>query len=239
MAGRRSWRGRLLRYAAIAALGAVLLSMLLVLLLRWVNPGTSAFMVSARVTSWFDGDPRPLHLRQQWRDYDRISPQLALAVVASEDQRLLDHHGFDFRQIQKAIAEVDSGGRARGASTITQQVAKNLFLWSGHSWMRKGLEAWFTVLIEACWSKRRILEVYLNIAQFGHGVYGAEAAAQTFFGKPASGLTRAEAARLAAVLPNPEGRRADAPGSYVLRRQQEIERQMAGLGGTQYLDRLR
>jgi monofunctional biosynthetic peptidoglycan transglycosylase len=227
-----------LRYAAIAALGALLLSMLQVLLLRWVDPWTSAFMVNARVDSWFDGDPRPLHLRQQWRDYEHISPQLALAVVASEDQRLLEHHGFDFNQIHKALDEADRGGRARGASTISQQVAKNLFLWSGHSWVRKGLEAWYTVLIEALWSKRRILEVYLNIAQFGRGVYGAEAAAQTFFGKPAARLTRAESARLAAVLPNPQRRRVDAPGSYVLQRQQEIEQQMAALGGTYYLRRL-
>jgi len=239
MAGRRSGWRRLLRYAAIAALGALLLSMLQVLLLRWVDPWTSAFMVNARVDSWFDGDPRPLHLRQQWRDYEHISPQLALAVVASEDQRLLEHHGFDFNQIQKALDEADRGGRARGASTISQQVAKNLFLWSGHSWIRKGLEAWYTVLIEALWSKRRILEVYLNIAQFGRGVYGAEAAAQTFFGKPAARLTRAESARLAAVLPNPEKRHVDAPGSYVLQRQQEIEQQMAALGGTPYLAPLR
>jgi monofunctional biosynthetic peptidoglycan transglycosylase len=235
MAGRRGWWQRLSRYAAIAAGGMILLSMTQVLLLRWVDPRTSAFMISARVGSWFDGDPRPLHLRREWRDYQHISPQLALAVVASEDQRLLEHHGFDFTQIQKAMDDAERGGRARGASTISQQVAKNLFLWSGRSWLRKGLEAWYTVLIEALWSKRRILEVYLNIAQFGHGVYGAEAAAQTFFGKPAARLTGAEAARLAAVLPNPEQRRADAPGAYVLRRQQEIEQQMAALGGTQYL----
>ena len=143
------------------------------------------------------------------------------------------------RRSRRRIDDADRGGRARGASTISQQVAKNLFLWSGRSWMRKGLEAWYTVLIEALWSKRRILEVYLNIAQFGHGVYGAEAAAQTFFGKPASRLARAEAARLAAVLPNPESRRADAPGNYVLQRQQEIEQQMAALGGTGYLSRLK
>ncbi len=228
-----------MRYAAIAAIGAVLLSITQVLLLRWVDPRASAFMVNARIASWFDGDARPLHLQYEWRDYARISPQLALAVVASEDQRLLEHHGFDFNQIQKALDEADRGGRSRGASTITQQVAKNLFLWKGRSWIRKGMEAWYTVLIEALWSKRRILEVYLNIAQFGRGVYGAEAAAQTFFGKPALRLTRAEGARLAAVLPNPEARRANAPGSYVLQRQQEIERQMTALGGTQYLARLK
>jgi monofunctional biosynthetic peptidoglycan transglycosylase len=235
MAGRRGGWRRLLRYAAIAALGVGLLSASQVLLLRWMDPWTSAFMLKARVSSWFDGEPGTLQLQRQWRDYEHISAQLALAVVASEDQRLLEHHGFDFKQIQEAITATDRGGRARGASTISQQVAKNLFLWSGRSWLRKGLEAWYTVLIEALWSKRRILEVYLNIAQFGHGVYGAESAAQLFFGKPASRLTRAEAARLAAVLPNPESRRANAPGSYVLRRQQEIEQQMEALGGTDYL----
>lgn len=235
MARRRGiWR-RLLRYAVLAVLGAVLLTVVQVLALRWIDPWTTAFMVDARVSSWFDDDPKPLRLRHEWRDYDTISKQLALAVVASEDQRLLDHHGFDFKQIKAALEEAEGGGRSRGASTITQQVAKNLFLWSGHSWLRKGMEAWYTVLIEALWSKRRILEVYLNIAQFGHGVYGAEAAAQTFFGKPAAKLTRAEAARLAAVLPNPERRRANAPGSYVVQRQKEIEAQMVALGGTAYL----
>ncbi|HTP40354.1 MAG TPA: monofunctional biosynthetic peptidoglycan transglycosylase [Steroidobacteraceae bacterium] len=213
----------------------LLLSVVQVLLLRWVDPWSSAFMVEARVASWFDADPRPLHLQQQWRDYRHISRELALAVVASEDQRFLQHHGFDFRQIQKAMDEADRGGRARGASTISQQVAKNLFLWGGHSWVRKGLEAWYTVLLETFWPKRRILEVYLNIAEFGRGVYGAEAAAQVFFHKPAARLTRAEAARLAAVLPDPRRRRAEAPGSYVQRRQQEIEYQMAALGGTWYL----
>lgn len=235
MAGRRGWWRPLLRLAVYAALAALLLSVASVALLRWVDPWTSAFMVDARVDSWFDKDPRPFELRQQWRDYRQVSRELALAVVASEDQRFLEHHGFDFTQIQKAMDDAERGRRARGASTITQQVAKNLFLWSGHSWVRKGLEAWYTVLIEALWSKRRILEVYLNIAEFGRGIYGAEAAAQAFFHKPAARLTRAEAARLAAVLPNPLQRRAEAPGRYVQRRQQEIETQMAALGGTYFL----
>ncbi len=204
-------------------------------LLRWVNPWTSAMMVDARVGSWFDKDPRPFVLRQQWRDYNQISRELALAVLSSEDQRFLEHHGFDFTQIQKAMDEAERGGRSRGASTITQQVAKNLFLWNGHSWVRKGLEAWYTVLIEALWSKRRILEVYLNIAEFGRGIYGAEAAAQSFFHKPAARLNRAEAARLAAVLPNPVRMRAEAPGNYLQRRQLEIQAQMAALGGTYFL----
>jgi monofunctional glycosyltransferase len=235
--GRSGWR-RLLRCALLVAAAALLLSVAAVAVLRWIDPWTSAFMVDARVASWFDGDPRPFRLRHEWRDYERISRELALAVVASEDQRFLEHHGFDFTQIQQALDEADHGGRMRGASTITQQVAKNLFLWNGHSWVRKGLEAWFTVLIEALWSKRRILEVYLNTAEFGRGVYGAEAAAQSFFHKPAARLNRDEAARLAAVLPNPLRLRAAAPGNYVQRRQLEIEQQMAALGGTYYLHEL-
>jgi monofunctional glycosyltransferase len=162
-------------------------------------------------------------------------PAAGLAVIASEDQRFPEHGGFDFKQIEKAMDEAERGGRARGASTISQQVAKNLFLWNGRSYLRKGLEAWYTVLIEALWSKRRILEVYVNIAEFGRGVYGAEAAAQAFFRKPAARLGRGEAARLAAVLPSPKRMRADNPSAYVLRRQAEIERQMQALGGPAYL----
>ena len=209
--------------------------MLSVLLLRFVDPWTTAFMVDARVESWFDDNPRPWRLQHTWRNYNQISAQLPLAVVASEDQRFPEHSGFDLQQIKKAMDEAQRGRRARGASTISQQVAKNLFLWNGHSWVRKGLEAWFTVLIETLWPKKRILEVYLNSAQFGYGVYGAEAAAQAFFRKPAARLTRDEAARLAAVLPNPVRMRADRPSGYVQRRQREIARQMAALGGTSYL----
>ncbi len=238
MAERRGWWRRLFRLVVFAVIAAVLLSVAAVALLRWVNPWSSAMMVETRVDSWFDNDPHPFVLRQQWRDYDHISRELALAVISSEDQRFLDHHGFDFTQIQKAMDEAERGGRSRGASTITQQVAKNLFLWNGHSWMRKGMEAWFTVLIEALWSKRRILEVYLNIAEFGRGIYGAEAAAQNFFHKPAARLNRAEAARLAAVLPNPVRMRAEAPGNYLQRRQLEIQGQMGALGGTYFLRRL-
>lgn len=212
--------------------------MLAVLLLRFVDPWTTAFMVDARIASWFDDDPRPLNLRHTWRDYSKISAQLPLAVVASEDQRFPTHRGFDLEQIRKAMNEAQRGRRARGASTISQQVAKNLFLWNGRSWVRKGLEAWFTVLIETLWPKKRILEVYLNSAEFGYGIYGAEAAAQAFFRKPAARLTRDEAARLAAVLPNPVRMRADRPSRYVQRRQGEIAAQMAALGGTAYLAEL-
>jgi monofunctional glycosyltransferase len=236
------WRGflrRLWRLFAYGMMGAVLLSIAAVAALRFFDPWTSAVIVNERVASWFDGKPGALRVQRKWRDFDRISPQLALAVIAAEDQRFLDHIGFDFMQIQKALDESERGGRSRGASTITQQVAKNLFLWNGRSYARKGMEAWFTLLIEVIWPKQRTLTIYLNIAEFGRGIYGAEAAAQTFFRKPAETLNRAEAARLAAVLPSPRRYRADNPGPYVQRRQYEIEVQMAALGGTGYLARLK
>ncbi len=213
----------------------MLLSILAVAVLRFIDPWTSAVIVNARFESWFDDDPKPWRLQREWRDYKQISPQLALAVVAAEDQLFPEHNGFDFKQIQKAMDDAERGGRSRGASTITQQVAKNLFLWNGRSYVRKGLEVWFTLLIEVIWSKQRILEVYLNIAEFGRGIYGAEAAAQAYFKKPARNLGRAEAARLAAVLPSPRRYRVLNPGRYVQQRQRQIEAQMAALGGTAYL----
>jgi monofunctional biosynthetic peptidoglycan transglycosylase len=221
-------------------IGAMLLqSVLAVLALRYFTPWTTAFIVEARVASWFDDDPRPWKLQRKWRDLEAISPQLQLAVIASEDQRFPEHDGFDFEQIQKSLDAAEKrNGRSRGASTISQQVAKNLFLWGGRSWVRKGLEAWYTVLLEWLWPKQRILEMYLNIAQFGRGIYGAEAAAQAFYHKPAARLTAAEAARMAAVLPNPRRLRIDAPSQYVLRRQGQIEAQMRALGGTDYLSKL-
>jgi monofunctional glycosyltransferase len=227
------------RILALAFGGALLLSVLAVLALRFIPPWTTAFIVDARVASWFDDDPRSWKLQREWRDLDAISPQLQLAVIASEDQRFPEHHGFDFKQIQKALDAAERNGRSRGASTISQQVAKNLFLWGGRSWVRKGLEAWFTVLIEWLWPKQRILEMYLNIAEFGRGIYGAEAATQAFYRKHAARLTSGEAARMAAVLPNPKRFRVDAPSRYVLRRQQQIEAQMRALGGTAHLSTLR
>jgi len=145
------------------------------------------------------------------------------------------HNGFDFKAIEKARRSNARGRKVRGASTISQQVAKNLFLWSGRSWVRKGIEAWYTVLIETFWPKHRILEMYANIAEFGDGVYGAQAASRTFFGKDASRLTPAESARLAAVLPSPKRYHAARPGPYVQRRTNGIQRQMHHLGGGSYL----
>lgn len=215
----------------------VMLTVLQVAVLRFVDPPTSAFMLARTAEAWGEGDwsHRNAH---EWRDLAEISPQLPLAVIASEDQRFPDHRGFDMEAIEKAMARNERGGRLRGGSTISQQTAKNLFLWSGRSWLRKGIEAWYTVLIEAMWPKRRIIEVYVNIAEFGDGVYGAQAAAQAYFGVDAARLEPAQAARLAAVLPSPRRYSAARPGPYVQRRTGAIQRQMRNLGGAAYLERL-
>jgi monofunctional glycosyltransferase len=207
--------------------GLLLANLLVLVLLRWLPPPTTAFMLQAEA-------PKS-GLRYKWVSWDRISPHLPIAVVAAEDQKFPRHKGFDIESIGKAIKENKRRRRPRGASTITQQVAKNLFLWSGRSYLRKGLEAYFTVMIELAWPKRRILEVYLNIAQFGPGVYGAEAAGQAYFHKPASRLRRSDAAILAAVLPNPRKLKAARPSDYVYQRAYEIRMQMAQLGGPTYL----
>jgi monofunctional biosynthetic peptidoglycan transglycosylase len=167
-----------------------------------------------------------------------MSPDVALAVVAAEDQKFPVHSGFDLEAIEDAMDERKSGRRTRGASTISQQVAKNLFLWPGKNWLRKGLEAWLTIWIELLWPKQRILETYLNVAQFGPGVFGVEAAAHAYFHKPAAQLDRDEAALLAAVLPSPERFNAARPSNYVLERRSWILGQMRGLGGRSYIDAL-
>jgi monofunctional glycosyltransferase len=217
---------------AVAAWATVTVAV--VVLLRWINPPTTTFMIQDRASALFSGDDG-YQFRHEWRDWDRISKQAALAVVAAEDQRFAQHLGFDFKQIDKALEDRERGRRVRGASTISQQVAKNLFLWPGQSWFRKGLEAGITVLIELAWPKQRILEVYLNVAEFGRGTWGVQAASQRFFRKDAAWLNRSEAALLAAVLPSPKRYRADNPGPYVRKRQAWIERQMVALGGTAYL----
>lgn len=232
---RGSIRGWLLKAAGVLLLAVLLLTAVPVLILRWVDPFTSAFMLRAKMHALAEHDTH-YQTHYQWVRLEQISPHVALAVVAAEDQQFPFHMGFDLKSIREAVRENAHRRRPRGASTITQQVAKNLFLWNGVSYVRKGIEAWFTVLIEAFWPKERILEVYLNIAQFGRGIYGVEAAAQRFFHKPAARLTRSEAATLAAVLPNPLRMHADRPSPYVLLRRDWIMGQMRGLGGRQYLN---
>lgn len=233
---RRGFARRLIRGIVFASLAWATVTVGTVVALRWIDPPLTAFMAADRIRHALDDD---YTFRHDWRDWDRISKNAALAVVASEDQQFPFHHGFDFKQIDKALADRERGRRVRGASTISQQVAKNLFLWRGQSWFRKGLEAGITVLIELSWSKQRILEVYLNVAEFGRGTYGVQAASQRFFRKDASRLSRSEAALLAAVLPAPTRFKAQAPSRYVQRRQAWIQRQMAALGGTTYLAQLR
>jgi len=174
----------------------------------------------------------------EWFSYDEISKQMALAVVAAEDQNFPDHFGFDFKQIEKAIEQSERGRRLRGASTITQQVAKNLFLWEGRSFIRKGFEAYFTILIELLWSKERILEVYLNIIETGDMTFGVGAASQIYFKKSPSKLTGGQAALIAATIPNPIRFSVKRPSGYVLRRQSWILGQMNSLGGVEYLKNL-
>ena len=210
-------------------------SVLQVAVLRFVDPPFTTTMALRYVEAWSQGD-WGFRLHYQWRDLDRMAPSVPISLVAAEDQRFPEHHGFDLQAIEKARDHNARGGRLRGASTISQQVAKNLFLWQGRSWLRKGLEAWYTVLLELLWPKQRILEAYANIAEFGDGVYGAQAAARQFWGKDAARLTPAEAARLAAVLPAPRRYDARQPGPYVQRRAAWIQRQARQLGGVGYLE---
>ncbi len=215
----------------------VLVSIVQVLALRFVDPPFSAFMVARQWEAIAQGE-RDFRVAYDWRDLDAIAPSLPVALVAAEDQAFATHRGFDFKAIEQARAHNLRGRGVRGASTVSQQVAKNLFLWQGRSWVRKGVEAWYTVLIEAFWPKQRILEVYANVAEFGDGIYGAQAAARSYWRKDASALTLAESARLAAVLPSPRRYSATRPGPYVQRRARWIERNVRQLGGTAYLETL-
>ncbi|WP_275287845.1 monofunctional biosynthetic peptidoglycan transglycosylase [Halomonas elongata] len=231
----REWLRRAARVLGLALLGWVGLSVLLVLMFRVVPVAGSMVMVERKVEAWLAGDT--LDIRQQWRPWSQLSDNAKLAVIAAEDQRFPAHHGFDFVELRRAVMASLNGDDLRGASTLSQQTAKNLFLWTGRNWVRKGLEAWFTLLLELLWPKERILEVYLNIAEWDSGVFGLEAAAQHYFGVSAVELTSAQASRLAAILPNPRGWSASRPSSYVLQRSDWIRGQMRNLGHA-YLERL-
>jgi monofunctional biosynthetic peptidoglycan transglycosylase len=224
------------RIAGFVVLGWLALTIGVVLLLRWVDPPTSAFMLSDRLEARLQHETG-YRFAHRWVDWSAISDNAKLAVIASEDQRFAEHFGFDFVEIGNALVERERGESLRGASTISQQTAKNLFLWAGQSWLRKAFEAYFTVLIEACWSKRRILEVYLNVAQFGRGVFGIDAASERYFRQPPARLNRAQSALLAAVLPNPIVLKVVEPSAYVRERQLWIMGQMRSLG-ERYLARL-
>ncbi len=194
-------------------------------------------MIDQKFSSWSRGESGDIFY--DWEPYNNVSREIHLAVVASEDQLFPDHYGFDLKSMNNAFNNNLKGKKIKGASTISQQVAKNVFLWQGRSYIRKALEAYFTVLIEAIWGKQRILEVYVNVAEMGDNIFGAEAAAEKYFGKPAKNLTRNEAAKLAAILPSPRKWSVNPPGPYVSRRIPKIERQMRALGGVSYLNGLR
>ena len=203
-----------------------IISILSVVFFRWVPVPVTPLMLIRCVEQKVDG--KDLKLRKDWVSFDEISPNLQLAVVCSEDQNFIKHNGFDFSAIEKAMDYNENHRKKRGASTISQQTAKNVFLY-GRNWVRKGLEVYFTFLIETFWSKQRIMEVYLNVIEFGDGIYGAEAASQNFFHTSAKKLSRAQAALLAAVLPNPIKFSAKNPSSYIYKRQQWILGQMNNL----------
>ncbi len=201
--------------------GFLVLTILLVVPLRWLPPLTSSFMLQ----NWVAQSSLSADVRYDWVSRDKISRRAALAVMAAEDQKFFRHSGFDVESIRKVWKRNGGRRQVRGASTVSQQVAKNLWLWPDRSWLRKGLEAWFTLWVELLWPKERILEVYLNIAQFGPNVFGVEAAGRLYFRKPAAGLNEPEAALLAAVLPNPRVYRVRNPSRYTTRRQAWIQRQ--------------
>ncbi len=229
---KRSFVGKLLRWALGATASAVALVLLVILLFRFVNPPTSAFMMGYQLS-----DAKPA-LQHEWVPLSEISDWMPLAVMASEDQRFLEHHGVDFQAVHKAVSEYQAGEGLRGASTITQQTAKNLFLWNGRSFLRKTIEAGLALTIDALWPKRRILEVYLNIAEFGTGIYGVQAASRAYYGISAGVLSARQAAQLAAVLPNPKVLSVSAPSAYVQERVSWIQRQMGQLSRWGYLDAL-
>jgi monofunctional biosynthetic peptidoglycan transglycosylase len=234
----KSWARRLAVGIVRVLLGLVIISFLLVLTLRWINPPTSMMMTIQRCEAVVN-HRKDFRIDYRWVNWEQIAKHLPLAIIASEDQKFTNHHGFDLEAITDAVKTRMNGGRLRGASTITQQVAKNLFLWPGKSLSRKGIEAYFTALIEIFWSKRRVLEVYMNIAEFGDGIFGVEAACQRYFGKPAGNIHLWEAARLAAVLPGPKTMNPKHPSAYVYKRAQWIQRQIDQMGGEQVLDKIK
>lgn len=220
----RKLLGRIFRIVWRICLAFIVISVISVVIFRWVPVPITPLMIIRNVEQM--GDGKGVVMEHDWVALKEISPKLQLAVVCSEDQNYLKHFGFDLGAIKKAMKENEEGKRFRGGSTITQQTAKNVFLWQGRSYLRKGFEAWFTLLIEVFWSKERIMEVYLNSIEMGPGVYGAEAASQHWFHKPAKKLTKDEAAAIAAILPNPIRLKANPASSYVSNRKAWIKQQM-------------
>ncbi len=224
MTPRFSWR----KWLSRCICGFFLLSLASALALRVVPPPFTPLMLIRGIQGMSEGNG--FVMRKQWQPLEKISPYLVQAVIASEDQKFLSHSGFDLKAISQAYANNRKGKKQKGASTISQQTAKNVFLWPTSSYFRKAIEVYFTLVIELVWSKERIMEVYLNVAEFGPGIYGAEQAARIYFHKPASKLTKREAAILAAVLPAPRRWNAAHPTGYLLQRRQWIQQQMRNMG---------
>lgn len=216
---------RVLKYSVILFLA---ISISITLVYKWVNPHYTWLMILKKHLPEAQGGNS--NFEQEWVSIDKISPHMVLAVIAAEDNKFLEHNGFDWESIKKAWKYNQSGKKLRGASTISQQTAKNVFLWPKRSWVRKGLETYFTLLIETFWSKKRIMEVYLNIAEMGRGIYGVETAAKKYYGKPASRLNRHEAAMIATTLPAPSKRNPAKPSTYMVSYQRKILRNMYNLG---------
>ncbi len=216
------------RFILKACIWFFALSIGLVIIYRFVPVPITPLMV-VRLVEQAASEDRNMKLSKDWVPMEEISKQAPQAVYASEDQKFLEHHGFDIEAMKKAWEGNQQGKRIKGASTITQQTVKNVFLWQGRNYLRKGLEAYFTVLVELLWSKERIMEVYLNVIEMGDGIYGIEAASQEFYNKPASNLTKSEAALIAAVLPNPLRWSPTRPTGYNRQRQTWIMRQMSNL----------
>jgi monofunctional glycosyltransferase len=233
---KRSLPRRILRTCVLALFAWLALGVIAVVLLRFVPPVASSVMLQDWIGARIAGD-EDFVLRYRWTPLSDVAAVVPISLVAAEDQKFPFHRGFDIDAIRDALADAGDGERLRGASTISQQVAKNLFLWNGRSFVRKGLEAWFTLLIETLWPKQRILEVYLNIAEFGTGTYGVGAASERYFRTTPARLTARQSALLAAVLPNPARLKVDRPSPYVLRRAAWIQRQANQLGGAAYLPR--
>jgi monofunctional biosynthetic peptidoglycan transglycosylase len=228
-----TWKQRLLKFIVYF----FVISILSVIIFRWLPIPFTLTMVNSTFEQMFSGN-WPVW-KKDWVSYDKISRHMPVAVVCAEDQKFLDHEGFDFEAINKAIKynekmKARNKERRKGASTISQQTAKNVFLWQGRSWLRKGLEVYFTFLIEIFWSKKRIMEVYLNVIEFGNGIYGVEAASKQFFKTSASKLSREQAALLAVCLPNPHIFKVNRPSIYVKKRQNWAMRQMAAFGKLEY-----
>lgn len=217
---------RILKFIGRIIAALLLLSIVAVFAYRWINPPITPLMISRAIGG--------ADINKQWTPLDEISPNLIRASIASEDNNFLGHRGFDLGAIYDAIDEHNKGKRQRGASTISQQTAKNVFLWSGRSWIRKGLEVYFTFLIEHIWGKERIMEVYLNVIEMGDGIYGAEAASQHNFGRSAARLTQRQAALIVATYPNPRERNAARPTSYLNKRASQIQRLMPLMGEIEF-----